>query len=72
LTFDYPPVSIGPASASAMPTNVGPASPWTMPALFAVLAAAAVAAAGGAALARRSVRRSRTAVVQHVASADRR
>jgi hypothetical protein len=70
LTFDYPPVSIGPASASAMPTNVGPASPWTMPALFAVLAAAAVA--GGVALARRSVRRSTTAVVQHVASADRR
>jgi hypothetical protein len=72
LTFDYPPVSIGPAPVAAAPPSTGPVSPLAVPALLALLAAAAVAAAGGLILARRSMRRSATAVVEHVASADRR
>jgi hypothetical protein len=70
LTFDYPPVSIGPGSAAAIPPAGTPARSGAVPTIVALLAAAAVAAAGGVVLARRSIRRSTTAAVGHVASID--
>jgi hypothetical protein len=59
LTFDYPPVSIGPAPVAAAPPSTRPVSPGPVPALIALLLVATIATAGGLVLARRT-RRSAT------------
>lgn len=69
LTFDYPPVSIGPAAAAVTPPTSAPAGP--VPAVIALLAVMAVAGAGGLIVARRSMRRGGTAAAEHAAAADR-
>jgi hypothetical protein len=73
ITFDYPPVSIGPAAGAAAPAPADAATgPGAVPTVIALLAAAAAAAAGGLLLARRSMRGRATAAMEHSASADRR
>ena len=68
-TFDYPPVSIGPAAAAVTPPTSAPAGP--VPAVIAILAVLAMAGAGGLIVARRSMRRHGTAAAEHAAAADR-
>jgi len=69
MTFDYPPVSIGPATAAVTPPTGAPAGP--VPTVFALLAVMAVAGAGGVIVARRSMRRGRPAVAEHAPATDR-
>lgn len=77
ITFDYPPVSIGPAlaadgrAAANAPIAAEAPTPGVVFLPIALLAAAAVVAAG-LVVARRSMRQSTTAVVEHAASLDRR
>src|SRR6266508_4556886 len=68
-TFDYPPVSISPATAAVAPSTGAPAGP--VPAVIALLALMAVAGAGGVIVARRSMRRGGPAASEHAAAADR-
>jgi hypothetical protein len=69
LTFDYPPVSIGPATAAVTPPTGAPAGP--VPAVVVLLAIMAFAGAGGVIVARRSMRRGATAAAEHAPAADR-
>jgi len=69
MTFDYPPVSIGPATAAVTSPTSAPTD--SVPVVIALLAAVAAAGAGGLVLARRSMRGDATTAVGHAASADR-